>query len=161
MLQPEPGGGAVRVREHRRAARHHRLAPVDLRHRHPAPLEAVADAIDDRFVEVERNLKQPRDGGSRDVVLGGAEPAGHHDQVGPSECRPQQLGELLDVVAGDQLEPHVDADFVEPLGDEQRIRIDAEGRQHLRADGDDTGSHRPYPVTAWISISAARSARFA
>ena len=75
---------------------------------HPAPLEPLTDAIDDRLVEVERNLKQPRDGRSRDVVLGRAEPAGDHDHVGPRQCRPQQLGELLDVVAGDQLEPHVD-----------------------------------------------------
>ena len=81
------------------------------------------------------------------------------DHVGPRERGPELARQLLDVVAGDELEPHVDADFIETLGDEQRVRVHAERRQHLGADGDDAGSH--YPITRCARATVARRARFA
>ena len=52
-----------------------------------------------------------------------------------------QFGELPDVVAHHSLHADVAADRIEMFGDEQGIGVDAKGRQHLGADGDDTGSH--------------------
>ena len=44
----QAGRGAVGIRQHGSAARHHRLPPVDLRHRHAAPPEALAYRVADR-----------------------------------------------------------------------------------------------------------------
>ena len=49
--------------------------------------------------------------------------------------------QLVDVVADDGLQPDVVADRVQPLGDEQRVGVDAERRQHLAADREDAGFH--------------------
>jgi hypothetical protein len=40
------------------AARHHRLPPVDLRHRHAAPPEALAYRVADRHVLRQRQLQR-------------------------------------------------------------------------------------------------------
>ena len=39
-----------------------------------------------------------------------------------------------DVVADHRLQAHVEADGVQPFGDEERVRVDAKRRQHLAAD---------------------------
>ena len=80
-----------------------------------------------------------------------------------AERRPQQLGQLLDVVAGDELEPDVDADFVQPLGDEQGIAY-RRGRASTSRVPTATMQARidAYPVTAMDQHQTpARSARFA
>ena len=50
-------------------------------------------------------------------------------------------GELVHIVADHDLQPHIDTDFVETLGQEQRIAVDPERGQHLAPDCDDAGSH--------------------
>ena len=141
MLQPQSGCGPVWIVDERRAPRHHRLPPVDLGHRQPAPGESFADAIDDRLVHVERKLQHTRHRVPRNVVLGGAQTAGHHDQLGPGERAFQHIGQLIDVIADDRFEPHIESDRVQPLCDDERVGVGAKGRQHLASDGDDAGTH--------------------
>ncbi len=47
------------------------------------------------------------------------------------------MRELLPIVAGDTLHHDVDAERIELLGDEQRVRVDAKWRQKFAADRDD------------------------
>ena len=54
----------------------------------------------------------------------------------------------------------VDAELVQPLGDEQRVRVDMRGRQHLAADGDHfSASHDNHPARGSKRREAAGSRR--
>ena len=110
-------------------------------HRHAAASEAFADALDDRLVDVERHSQGTRDRVAGDVIFGRAQAAGGHDHVRPVERTTEQLGNLVDVVSGNHLQPDVDTNFIQPLGNEQRVRVDAERRQQLSADRNDAGFH--------------------
>jgi len=57
-----------------------------------------------------------------------------HDEIGPGERRRQRSNELLHIVADDRLHPNVAANCVEPLGDDERVGVETERRQHLAAD---------------------------
>src|SRR4029453_15967287 len=64
----------------------------------------------------------------------------------------QRVGRLVYSVADDGLQPDVVADGVQPLGDEQRVRVDAKRRQHFAADRQDAGLQAitrlpDYPIT--------------
>ena len=117
-LQPQARRRAVRVGQHLGAAGHHRLAAVDLGHRHAAPGKALADALDDRLVHVERDPERARHRVARHVVLGRTEAAGHDDQIRPHERALDHARELADVVGDDGLQAHVVADRVEALSNE-------------------------------------------
>jgi len=108
VIDKETGRGAVRVVEDDRAARHHRLAPVDLRHRQPAPLEAGADLLDDCRVLRHRQFHHLRHDVARQVVVGRAEAAGEHDHVGTLQRLPQHRREIGALVADDRLDAQVD-----------------------------------------------------
>ena len=75
-----------------------------------------------------------RDGVARHVVFGRTEPAGDDDEIGPRQRALDDARQLADVVGDDRLEADVVADGVQPLGDEQRVGVDAKRRQHLAAD---------------------------
>ena len=98
-------------------------------------------------MHVERQRERSREGVARDVVLGRAEAAGRDDQVDGPERGRQHLRELLDIVAEHGLQADVVADRVEPLGDRERVRVDAEWRQQLAADRDDAGLHESQAMT--------------
>jgi hypothetical protein len=141
VLDPQAGRGAVGVREDGRASRHHRLTAVDVGHRHGAPRKPRTDVFDDGVVELEGHPERARQSVSRDVVFGRAESAGADDQIGRVERSRQHLRQLVDRVADHHFQADVAADGIQALRDDERIRIEAKGRQHLAANGDDPGPH--------------------
>ena len=141
VLDPQSGRGAVGVREDRGSARHHRLPAIDVGHRHAAPRKPRANVLDDGFVDLERHPEHPRQGVPGDVIFGRAKTAGADNQIDRLERRRQYPRQFVDRVADHHLQTDIAADGVEPLRDEERVRIDAKWRQHLAADGDDPGLH--------------------
>jgi hypothetical protein len=53
----------------------------------------------------------------------------------------RRLNQPFEIVAHHALENHFNAQLIDLLGEIERIRIRAEGRQQLRADRDDLGIH--------------------
>jgi hypothetical protein len=82
-----------------------------------------------------------------EVVFGGAEAAGEHDDVRAVQCDADGVGEVLAVIADDGFEGDRDAELVEAGGEGKRVGVLTVGRQHLRTDGDDLSEH-------WIEDSA-------
>ena len=154
-LQPQAGRRPVGICEHRGAARHHRLPPVDLRHRHAAPGEPVTNPFDDPLVDVERHVEHPCDRVAGDVVFGRTKPARHDDEIGPGERPFQHARELVDVVGDDGLEAHVVPNCVQPVGDEQGVRVDAKRRQHLTAYRHNAGPHLVISLSGHLIIGLA------
>ena len=60
---------------------------------------------------------------------------------GPTQRAFDDIRELADIVGDDSLQTNVVADRVQPLGDDERIGVDAKRRQHLAADREDAGLH--------------------
>ena len=90
-----------------------------------APREARANAVYRRFVDVQRQLKDARNRVASHIVFGRAEAAGEHHHVRPFQRAAELFGELIDVVADNDLRTHVDADGVELFGDDERVGVEA------------------------------------
>ena len=76
---------------------------------------------------VSTNISSPSTCGDRlagEVVLGGAEAAGHDDDVGALEGALDRLGEALEVIADGGLVVEVDADGGEAGGDVLGVRVE-------------------------------------
>ena len=141
VFDPEAGSGSILVRQHGRARRHHCLAAVDRGRHEPAGRESLFDRFEDLCVIFERPSDKIRDNVTCEIVVGRAEPPVRISKSLRSErIRDDGLQDAA-VVAGNSFPLQVDADLVETLGDEQRIRIDVRWRQHLAADGNDFCSH--------------------
>ena len=98
---------------------------------------------------VEGHPEHARHRVARDVVLGRTEPAGADDQIDRVERRRQHLGQLVDGIADHDLQANVVADGVQPLRDDERVRVDAKWRQHFAADGNDPGLHELVRSIRW------------
>ena len=69
----------------------------------------------------------------------GPSPPVRHDQIDAAQRVIEGRRQLGPIVADHGLEQHVDAGVVQRVGDDQRIRIDAAGREELAPDGEDRG----------------------
>ncbi len=141
FFDPLAGRGAAVVREHVRALDQHGLAAIDLRHGALHLAKALLDSVADRGIENEAAVERERDGVAGEIVFGGPESAGDHDDGNGAQSAPDRPGEALKIVADDVFRGDFDAEVVELLRDEERVGIDPFVRQHLRADGDDLGVH--------------------
>ena len=135
-LEIQPRRGAMRVRQHRRALRHHRLPPVDLRHRHAAASEALTDGVADGRVLVERALERGRHHRPRQVVVCRPEAARQDHQVTAAEGRSQHRVEVVCAIADDRLGSKQDANRTKAIGEKQRVGVEAGRGQQLGPDGD-------------------------
>ena len=136
--QQQPGRAAVRVVEHGRAARHHRLAPVDRRHAQPAPREPALDAGDDRRILVHRQAEHVGDDVAGQVVVGGAEAAGQDDEIGALERLAEEGRQIAAAIADDRLGAQRRCRApASRVGEEQRVGVDPGRAEQLAADRDD------------------------
>ncbi len=93
----------------------------------------------------ERFADEVGDDIARQVVVGRPETAGENQQIAsPQRIRHDRFQHVA-VVAGHGLPLQVDAQLVEPLGNEERIGIEMRGRQHLAAHRDNLCSHDNQP----------------
>ncbi len=137
MLDPQPGRGAVRVREHDGAARHLCLAPIVHRHL-PAPRrKALLHRLDDRRILIERQVEMRRHHFPREVIVGGTEAAGQDQHAVPRQRVRDVRGQLVAVVADDGLERDRDPKVVEDLRDVERVGVGLLRREQFAAHGDD------------------------
>ena len=141
VLDPQARCGPVPVRQHRGALRHHRLTPVDLRRPQSARGKPLLDRLEDMRVILERTADEVCDDVAREIVVCRAEPAGQDQQIGSVERVRHDRLQHVPVVARNRLTLEIDTDLVQPLGDEERVRVDVRRRQHLAADSDDFCSH--------------------
>ena len=77
------------------------------------------------------------DGFARQIVVGRTQAAGQHDEIDALERLPAQIAASAPVVADDGLGTQLDAERREPVGDEQRVRVEARGAEQLGADRND------------------------
>ena len=91
----------------------------------------------DPFVLGKRPIEHASHHLARQVIVGRTEAATADDEVRPAQREPQCRCEFLAIVADLALADDVDPQEVELLGDEQRIRVDAGGREQFAADRDD------------------------
>ena len=129
----------MRIGQHRRAARHLRLAPVHRRHLPPAGGKAAFDAFDNRRIFVERQIEMRGHHLARQIIVGGAKPAGEDHDAMPRQGVRHVRAQFVAVVADDRLERHRDAQLVEDLRDVQRIGVGLLWCQQLTANRDDRG----------------------
>ncbi len=138
-FDPLPRRRAVGVVEHDALLDDQRLAPIDGRHRDAARGEAGLELGDDGGVLDQRPADHPGDGVARDVVVGRAEAAGQHDQVGPPHRVGDHAGQRIDAIADDVLGADADAEAGQAVGDGQRVGVEPRRHQQFAADGDDLG----------------------
>jgi len=142
VFQPQTGSASARVFDDAGTGRDHRLAPVALGHRATVATcsKPGAQALRDSGVLAQLPVERGRHHLTRHVIVGRAQSAREDDEVGPREGRPEQVRELLSIVAGDGLHHDVDAERVQMPGDEERVGVDTKGRQELAADRNDPGA---------------------
>ena len=142
FFDPLAGRGAAIVRQYVRALDHHRLTPVDFGHGAIHRAKTLLDAVVDRGIEDLPAVERHGDCIAREIVFGGSESARDDDELRGAQRAPDRAGQTLEIVADHVFGRHFDAQIVQLLGQEERIRIDALVRQHLGADGYDLGVHR-------------------
>ena len=81
------------------------------------------------------------------VVVGRAETAGEHDEVGALQRRPDGDLEMRELIADDAAGDDVDAERGQPRGDHPRVRVGAAERQQFAADGNRLGTGERRGVT--------------
>ncbi len=99
ILQQLPWRRSVRVVEHCRAAEHHRLAAIDVRHAHAPALEPLSYLLGDRKVFLERKSGHLRDGIASQIVVGRSESTGEDDEIGATKGLRTVLRDRLAIVA--------------------------------------------------------------
>jgi hypothetical protein len=95
----KPGGGSECVADDLGAAREHGLAPVGFGGRAPARGKELDDAIPGWSIELERSADCFRHAVARNVVVGGAETAGHNQQSCRCHAFAQECRDRLHVIA--------------------------------------------------------------
>ena len=154
--QPQPRRRAARIVEHGRPCGHHRLPTIDRRHLHVATGKSPRDGLDHGRVFGAGHTRDGHHCLTRQVVIGGPEPAGRDHDVGAADGQSQRGLERLGTITNDTFGDHLDAKVVETTGQEERVGIHPERRQQFGADREDfscqrnvqrPGHHHRIPVT--------------
>ena len=141
LLDPPAGGGAARVGDGHGGGDEPGLLDVALGEADAArceegPQGALHVGVDERLL-----AQGGGDRLAREVVLGGAEAAGHDDDVGAAEGDLDGVDEALEVVADGGVEVEVEADGGQAGGDVLGVGVEDLAQEDLGADGDDLGLH--------------------
>jgi hypothetical protein len=141
---PQSGRAAERVRQHLGAVWHLGLPAIRLRHRirQVSRREPFEEMRGDGRILAQRAIEHGGHDLTRHIVVGRTETPAADDEVGTRPRQADRLRELVAIVANDGLVDHLDADTIELIGDEQRVGIDARGRQQLAADGENRGARQ-------------------
>ena len=169
MLDPESGGGALRILERHRTSGHHALPLVDVRHPQATRFETPPNAFDDALVYVEWEIEHRRHRLSGQIIVGRSQTAAQDEQVRAVQCLAEHSRQVIEIVTNDGLGPNVEAQLIETAGQKERIGVGPEGRQELAAHGDDlcpderhgSASHAAYAIHSGASHHKARSPRCA
>ncbi len=137
---PLPGGRPVRVVETHRAVDEHGLPAVDLGHGQVALREALRDARQLDRVLVQAPPQRRGHRLAREVIVGRAEAAGEHDDVGALQRRPHGEFEVRELVPHDAASHQVDAERGQAPGDHGGVRVGTAECQQLTADRNRLGS---------------------
>ena len=141
LLDPPAGRGAARVGDGRRGGDEHRLLDVALGEGDAAGGEEGAELPLGVGVDEHLLAEHLRDRLAGEVVLGGAEAAGHDDDVGALERALDGVGEAVEVIADGGLVVEVEADGGQAGGDPLGVGVDDFAEEDLGADGDEFGAH--------------------
>ena len=137
----QAGRRPARIGEHLRPLRVVGLTEIALRHRPAPPRPPFPQPIG--VVLAEDHLA-PGDLAHRlpgDVVLGGANAAGHHHCVGTADCDPDRIGDAGEIVADRLLVVGVDAPLGEGRPHGGGVRVDDLAEQELGPHRDDLDDH--------------------
>jgi molybdenum cofactor synthesis domain-containing protein len=105
--------------------------------------EALPDGLERRLVEDERDPHGRGHHLGGEVVLGGAEPAAHHHQVGAAGGLADGGEQVVPVVGHERLPPRHDAQVPEPVHEPGRVGVDDLPGQELVARGEQLDVERP------------------
>ena len=117
------------------------LLGVVRRHGHAARGEALVERGEDVGVAAELEAEGGGDGFAGEVVFGGAEAAGEEDDVGAGDARSAALVRCSRLSPTMVLKATWTPRSLRPLGEVERVGVLPEGREHLRAGGDDFSDH--------------------
>ena len=82
---------------------------------------------------------------ARKIVVGRAETAREDQQIASTKRIRHDRFQHLAIVSGNRLPLQIDADLVEPLGNEKGVGVDVRGRQHFTAYRNDLCPHDSHP----------------
>ena len=158
------GRSAVGIVENDAALNDQRLTAIHVGHREAAPRKPLAESLDNLRILDERHTQHVSQRIARNIVVGRPEAAGQDHEVDAVEGAAQVLGYLTAVVPDDGLRSQLDAEGSEPLGKEERVRVEARRAQQLAPDRKDLGRSerqrgavmRAIPERAVISRRSAR-----
>ncbi len=140
-FEPQCGSRAAWIRENRGAFGNHGLALIYFGHGARETAEAFLNFAHDGFVEVQLAAEKFGDGFARAIVVGGAEAAARDDQVGAIESVAEGGAHFVARIADDGFVDDANADFVEFVGEPERIGIETIGSEQLGTDGNDLRIH--------------------
>ncbi len=141
FLQPLAGGGAAIIGQDIGTFDDECLALVDLRHVPLGGGEALFEPGENLGVQAQFAIERAGDGFAGDIILGGAKAAGDDDDTGACDGLTDLVRETVAIIADDTLGDHFNAELVQFSGEVEGVGIDALGRQHLTANGDNFRVH--------------------
>ena len=103
--------------------REHRLPAIDLRHHAAERPIPVDDRGEGDLIERQRTATRVGDGERRQVISGGAEPAGAHTYIRARRDLTQDRGEVFQAIADGGVPTHLEAELGEPLAEPRRVRV--------------------------------------
>jgi len=144
ILEPDPGGAAVPVRDDVSPVRDHRLGKVGFGDRPPSPHPgpSLMERLYDRFVTTHLAPKERGNGRLRHVIAGGTESTRGYDPVAPLEGLANGRGNGFRRIADSRAANNLHANRGQLPGEVSRIRVDGKAEEQLVADGDDFDLHR-------------------
>jgi hypothetical protein len=138
--QIEARSRAVRILEHHRPFRHHRLAIIEQILLQLPHAEHLVDRREDAFVEMERTLQHLRNDFPSDVVARRTQSARDEDHVAAGECLGQDRADLI-AIGDRRLALHPQAKLEEFLPEVGRVRVHDFAEEQFRAGVDDFEAH--------------------
>ena len=141
-LDGEAGGGAKAVGDHLGTAGEASLLGIVGGHGPAQPPEPLFDGGERGPVLLERDPQHLRHALGGEIVLGGAHPTAHHDEVGAGGGLADGGKEVLPVVTHERLPPGEEAQLEEPVHEPGGVGIQHLSAQQLVPGGQDLDPHR-------------------
>ena len=139
---PLPGGAAIGVRQDHGPGNHVRLLEIVGGHVLPAPRREAAFQAGDNFrIAAHFQSQRIRHGFTGEIVFSRSQAAHEDHDFGARQAQAGRSREMFAAVAHDGLENYLDAQQIQLFREVKGIRVLTEGRQQLRANGDDLGIH--------------------
>ena len=100
--------------------------------RSPPVGQSLANLVQGFRPPAKRTTGRLGDGSPRTIVNRGSQPSGHDDKINPLRGSPDRLDNILLNIPYDRLEPNLNPNRRQRVGDKQRIPFPPPPQQHLR-----------------------------